>query len=226
MITDEMLREAARESLEDYVNSLERDYDPAHPHQFSKEFEKKIERLKRRANHPVFYKTMQRVASVVLAILIGGGAWLTVDVEARAAFFGWVKEVYETFFVYRFSGDADMSTKTSNYEPNWIPDGYSKSRETDTGSRITIFYHNDAGQTLRIHYVYDPDETNIFVDAVGGEIEKVSVGEYSADLILIEDPAVANGLMWTDINNCAFYISAFLDEADLIKVANSIYEKQ
>ena len=127
MITDEMLREAARESLEDYVNSLERDYDPAHPHQFSKEFEKKIERLKRRANHPVFYKTMQRVASVVLAILIGGGAWLTVDVEARAAFFGWVKEVYETFFVYRFSGDADMSTKTSNYEPNWIPDGYTKS---------------------------------------------------------------------------------------------------
>ena len=66
MITDEMLREAARESLEDYVNSLERDYDPNHPHQFSKEFEKKIERLKRRANHPVFYKTMQRVASVVL----------------------------------------------------------------------------------------------------------------------------------------------------------------
>ena len=226
MITDEMLREAARESLEDYVNSLERDYDPNHPHKFSKDFEKKIERLKRRANHPVFYKTMQRVASVVLAILIGGGAWLTVDVEARAAFFGWVKEVYETFFVYRFSGDADMSTKTSNYEPNWIPDGYSKSRETDTGSRITIFYHNDAGQTLRIHYVYDPDETNIFVDAVDGEIEKVSVGEYSADLILIEDPAVANGLMWTDINNCAFYISAFLDEADLIKVANSIYEKQ
>ena len=43
MITDEMLREAARESLEDYVNSLERDYDPAHPHQFSKEFEKKID---------------------------------------------------------------------------------------------------------------------------------------------------------------------------------------
>ena len=225
MITDEMLREAARESLEDYVNSLERDYDPEHPHQFSKEFEKKIERLKRRANHPVFYKTMQRVASVVLAILIGGGAWLTVDVEARATFFGWVKEVYETFFVYRFSGDADMSTKASNYEPNWIPDGYSKSRETDTGSRITIFYHNDAGQALRIHYVYDPDETNSFVDAVDGEIEKVSVGEYSADLILIEDPAVANGLMWTDINNCAFYISAFLDEADLIRVANSIYEK-
>ena len=92
-------------------------------------------------------------------------------------------------------------------------------------SRITIFYHNDAGQALRIHYVYDPDETNIFVDAVDGEIEKVSVGEYSADLILIEDPAVANGLMWTDINNCAFYISAFLDEADLIRVANSIYEK-
>lgn len=226
MITEKMLREAAEKASEALTAYYERDYDPDKPLEIPPEFEKKIERLKRRAKHPVFYKTMRRVASVVLAILIGGGAWLTVDIEARAAFFGWVKEVYETFFVYRFSGDADMSTKASNYEPNWIPDGYSKSRETDTGSRITIFYHNDAGQTLRIHYVYAPDETNIFVDAVDGEIKKVSVGEYSADLILIADPAVANGLMWTDINNCAFYISAFLDEADLIKVANSIYEKQ
>lgn len=118
-----------------------------------------------------------------------------------------------------------MPAKSSNYEPNWLPAGYSRSRETDTGSRITIFYHNDAGQTLRVHYIYDPDETNIFVDAADGIIKKVPVGEYSADLVLIEDPSVTNNLMWIDKDNCAFCISAFLNEADLIKVANSIYEK-
>ena len=63
MITEDMLREAAEESLKDYVNSLERDYDPEHPHKFSLQFEKKIKKLKRKAEHPVLYRTLQRAAS-------------------------------------------------------------------------------------------------------------------------------------------------------------------
>ena len=101
MITDEMLRAAAARSCEIYVAHLEKGFDPEKKHEFSPEFLRKIERLKRRAKHPVFYKTTRRVASIALAILITGGAWITVDAEARAAFVGWVKEVYEEFFVYR-----------------------------------------------------------------------------------------------------------------------------
>ena len=78
----------------DPVN-LESGYNADVLHEFSPAFEKKIRKLKRRADHPAFYRTMNRVASILLAILIAIGAWISVDAEARAAVVGWVKEIYE-----------------------------------------------------------------------------------------------------------------------------------
>ena len=97
MITEEMLREAVEKAGEALTAYYERDYDPNEPLEIPPEFEKRIERLKCRAKHPVFYKTMHRVASIALAILITSSAWITVDAEARAVVVGWVKEIYETY---------------------------------------------------------------------------------------------------------------------------------
>lgn len=88
MITEEMLCAAAARSCEIYVSYLERGYTPENQHEFSLQFEKKIKKLKRKADHPVFYHATKRIASIVLAILITGGVWITVDAEARAAFVG------------------------------------------------------------------------------------------------------------------------------------------
>ena len=107
MITEEMLCAAAARSCELYTADLESGYNADVLHEFSPAFEKKIRKLKRRADHPAFYRTMNRVASILLAILITGGAWISVDAEARAAVVGWVKEIYETYFVYRFEGNSN-----------------------------------------------------------------------------------------------------------------------
>ena len=98
MITEEMLCAAAARSCELYTADLESGYNADVLHEFSPAFEKKIRKLKRRADHPAFYRTMNRVASILLAILIAIGAWISVDTEARAAIVGWVKEIYETYF--------------------------------------------------------------------------------------------------------------------------------
>lgn len=109
MITEEMLCAAAARSCEIYVSYLERGYTPENQHEFSLQFEKKIKKLKRKADHPVFYHATKRIASIVLAILITGGVWITVDAEARAAFVGWVKEVYEMRLIFRMN---PMSTNS------------------------------------------------------------------------------------------------------------------
>lgn len=85
MITEEMLCAAAARSCELYTADLESGYNADVLHEFSPAFEKKIRKLKRRADHPAFYRTMNRVASILLAILIAIGAWISVDAEARAA---------------------------------------------------------------------------------------------------------------------------------------------
>lgn len=82
MITEEMLCAAAARSCELYTADLESGYNADVLHEFSPAFEKKIRKLKRRADHPAFYRTMNRVASILLAILIAIGAWISVDTEA------------------------------------------------------------------------------------------------------------------------------------------------
>lgn len=225
MITEAMLQVAANRASEVYVACLETGYTPEQQYVFPPTFEKKIERLKRRAKHPVFYKAMQRVASIVLAILVTGGAWIAVDAEARAVFVGWIRDMYESFIVYHFSDDIDISIKTNHYEPSWIPEGYEKSRESDLGGKITIVYKNPEGQLLRFHYIYDLGTTSAFVDAEGGTTKKCKIADYEADLIVFDDINTSNNILWVDKDNIVFHISAFLSEDDLIKVANSVYKK-
>jgi hypothetical protein len=55
MIPEELLCEAAARSCEAYVSYLEADYDAGETYEFSKAFEKRIDKLKRRADHPIFW---------------------------------------------------------------------------------------------------------------------------------------------------------------------------
>ena len=88
MITEAMLREAAHRASEVYTAYYEKDYDPKVPYAFPPEFEKKIDRLTHRAKHPVFYKAMRCMASIAIAMIITGSAWITVDAEAKAVVIG------------------------------------------------------------------------------------------------------------------------------------------
>ena len=227
MITDEMLRAAAARSCEIYVAHLEKGFDPEKKHEFSPEFLRKIERLKRRAKHPVFYKTMRRVASIALAILITGGAWITVDAEARAAFVGWVKEVYEEFFVYRYSGEADVSAEKSDYRPSQEPDGYSEYMTIDENGGVTVFYKDEAGRRMKFGYIHNPSFTEWYVDTTDTMRTDSSVNGQPADLFTSTNKDVASIIMWTnDAENSAFYVSGFFDENQLISIAESVSAKK
>ena len=91
------------------------------------------------------------------------GTWLTVDAEARAAFFAWVREQYEAFVEYRFIGEAPQENEIVDYELTWLPEGYS---ETEShilaGSSITI-YKNESGRIIQFSYSQGGDATSLFV---------------------------------------------------------------
>ena len=95
-----MIAQAAGEYMEAHIAKLEKEFENLPPHQFSKKFERKIAKLTRRADHPLFYKVAYRAASIILAVLIGSGVWLAFDTDARAVFFGWIKNTVDHYFVY------------------------------------------------------------------------------------------------------------------------------
>lgn len=221
MITDEMLCAAAARSCELYVAHLEKGFDPEMKHEFSPEFLRKIERLKRRAKHPVFYKAMHRAASIILAILITGGAWITIDAEARAAFFGWVKEIHETYVVFRHDGITDTVPESADYRPTWLPNGYSEFRVNTSETRTVVIYDNEAGEMIRFSFIQNPDETDWFIDVSQAGIKNATVNGNKADLLIAQNPEEANAIAWIS-DDTAFYVTGFVDESDLIRIAESV----
>lgn len=222
MITDSMLRSAAKKSCEIYVNQLESGYDPKTQHEFSPEFEKKIKKLKRKANHPIIYRSLQRIASIILVCLIACGAWFTVDAEARAAFFGWVKEIYETYFVYRFEGNTDYSESTVAYRPTWLPDSYTEFHTSETESTTAVLYQNEEGLLLTFQYTHNPNETDWFIDAEHAVIKETTVNGCPAEIFMTDNITDSSSIAWIDEQNSAFSVSAFLSESELIKIAENV----
>ena len=224
MIPDSMLRGAAEKSCEIYMSRLEAGYDPKAQHKFSPEFEKKIKKLRRKANHPIVYRSLQRIASIILVCLIACGAWFTVDAEARAAFFGWVKEIYETYFVYRFEGNADYSESSVAYRPTWLPEGYTEFYVDDIDATTVVSYQNTDGLLLTFRYTHNPNETDWFIDAEHAVIKETTVNGCPAEIFITDNITDSSSITWIDKQNSAFYISGYLSESDLIKIAENIQQ--
>ena len=70
MITDAALRAAAKEASLALAEALTQGSKQQPPYVPSKSFARKMSRLCRRERHPVFYRTIQRVAAVFLALLL------------------------------------------------------------------------------------------------------------------------------------------------------------
>ena len=222
MITDKMFRDAATESYMIYVHRFESTYDPDRQHEFSVRFQKKIAKLKRKVDAPFFYGALRYVASILLAVAVSLSTWLAVDVKAREAFFGWVKEVYETYFVYRFNAETAENTAPVAYRLGWLPDGYSELFEQEGTDTTTIIYKNESELLLTFKYIHTPDLTQWYIDVSQTTKKAATVLGNTADLFISTDPDISSAIMWISENNTAFYISAFLDEAELIKIAENV----
>ena len=62
----------------------------------------------------------------------------------------------------------------------------------------------------------------MFTVAEGGNHSIIDINGYRADMLLFDDPETSNCILWTDENNCAHAVHAFLDKGALIEVAESV----
>lgn len=222
-MSEDMIRAAAK-SCNTYAVHLIQGYDDTFPHEFTPEFQSKIQKLKRRADHPKMYYFLQRVASIAIAILFAGSVWLMVDTDVRATFFNWIKETYENYFVYRYTQNTSEGVDISSYFPTWIPDGYSDFYTTTTSDTKTVIFADEEGRMLKFIVSSQPNETDLFVDTTNTTITQTMVNQCSADLFISDNPEIASAIMWTNADQSAFYISGFLKGEELIRMADSVGE--
>ena len=191
---------------------------------FSPAFEKKMKKLIRRADHPIRYRVAQAVACLLLAALLSGCTALAISPEVRAAFVGWVREVYETWFVYRYTGEEQPTLEDTVYLPTWVPEGYAEIVSPQTGTFVRTQYENSAKELLTVSYVKGTETLSLNVEWEGAVVQQTSVGHLTADLYLNPDDG-PNILVWTDLDkDVAFWITAPLTAEELVQVAESIQE--
>ena len=224
MITEEMLRAAATASCARYVDGLTAGYDPEDRHVFSPEFEHRMEKLRRRADRAPRRAALQRVAAVLLALLLTGAAWLAVSEEARAAVFGWVRSLTESYFVYHHEGGGETAAGPGEYRPAWLPEGYEEAGTIESALNEMVYYTNTEDMLLRFVYAIETDGSYLFMSTEGMEIRETTVNGHPAELYIAQKPEDSSGIVWTTAET-VFTISGHLTENELIRMAESVQKK-
>ena len=224
MMTDEMLYRAAKQVNTAIVEHWEQH--EVEEHSFSLRFERRIRRLTRKANNPQLYRFLNKVACLLLIALVSFAAVMTFDVEARAAFVRWVKEIYEEHIIYRFYGDREESASL-NYRVTWVPEGfelveghksivsrgeyYQKGDNILEGFAVYWSLNEDGDQSMIVtHGEYD----HSFLDINGHKAELYDdISEDESDIIIWFDEEKS---MDFHIN----YLNISLEDA--IKIAENI----
>lgn len=223
MISEERLCSAANHASEIYTAQLEVGYNREEEHQFTPKFEKEMRHLRRRANHPILHKALRSAAIIVLAFLLAGGTWLTVDAEAREAFVGWIIEIRDDYFVCQFDGDTDSKTERAVYRPGWLPEGYEEFDIDDTSSVACVLYAHENTNMLQFFYTDDLDDAALFINPEGLEPVDAMVNGQKATLLLSHDPDTSSAILWTSEDHIAFCLDAYLEPEQLIDMAESVH---
>lgn len=222
MISDERLRKAAQKVEESMLASLPEPEECEAT--FSPEFERKMKKLIRRTGHPVRHRIMKAVACFLLVVLVGGGSVLTLSAEARAAFVGWVKEVYETQVVYRFFKTSEENSDNIVYRPSWVPLDYQMVSESLSDDFSTIVYRNNSGKLAVFTFFKNTSSPVFQIEQDGTEIRsQVHVNGIPAELYLDQDEGETNILIWmNESEGAGFCISASFSDVELIRMAESV----
>ena len=218
-----MLRSSAARSSELFAHTIASDYDPVQQYEPSDLFEKKIRKLFHRAKHPYFYKAIQRIASIFLAAILVGSMYLAVDTEARAAFLGWIKEVYEHSIVYRIM-PSSAAKDLPHYELTWLPDGFVEPDIYENETVYSALYQNSSTGEIVIFDYYrlsSEVQAKLFTDQ---QPEHVLVNGIIADFYAASSDSESNNLLWIDTEAGVFCaIDSNLSKDVILHIAESIY---
>ena len=219
-ISDRALKEAAGAVVTSLLGALPEPEELAHD--FSDGFEEKMRLvIAKEKRHSAFRKFGRRAAAVILAALVGMGAWLAVDQEARAMVSQWIRTVYESSMIYRIFGAAPEG-ELPDYRPAWVPDGYVEVQSLRTESeRVLVYQSSDS--TFILTYYWMGDARTIIVDEESGENRAVSVQGNPGYYYPSAGPGSTNDLIWTDESSgLVFILSAYLPEHDILHIAESV----
>ena len=220
MITEEMMKQAAKEAGNIITDSLQTQEE--YRYEFSKTFENNMENILQKAKHKKRKRLYKQVACYLAIFVMAGSSFLMLNQEARATFLYWLRGQYNGYMEYRYTGDGSAQQKA--YVLTYIPEGYYEKETSQTeGMNITI-YQNDMGNQIAFMSSSGTDAISLFV--TDENAQEVMVGERKGDYYEAEAKDDNSVIVWySEDRTTIFSISAALSKEEMVKVAESVEEK-
>lgn len=194
--------------------------------QFSKQFEERIEQLKKSAIRKAkLLKLKKCMVAALLIVAIGLSMLCVFNTEVRAAVVEWVKETFETYTTYWFNSEADNGLP--KYKLTWVPEGYEMTFEESHEQTYGSVYQNSSNAAENFTFTYNitNDDMQVTIQSMYGLYEATLVdinGQYG-EFYLSSDSADANTLVWFDEENeVVFIVTSHLDQQDILHIAESV----
>ena len=221
MITDEMLKQAAKEAGNIIADSLlpQEEYS----HVFSEVFENNMENVLQKAKRKKKNRVFRQAACWFAIFVVASSSFLMFNTEARATFLYWLKGQYKGYMEYRYTGDG--SAQQIAYVLTYIPEGYYEKEISEMEGMNIAIYHNDLGNQIAFMSSSGTDAISLFISDENAQ--EVMVGNIKADYYQAEAEDENSVIVWYSADRATiFSISAALSKEEIIKVAESVEENR
>lgn len=222
--TDLDLQAAARQTAEAMLSSLPSRQ--ACAHSFSEMFLKKMDLLvQKHRRKATARRVWQRVAVVLLVMLLSATTWLTVDTHAREKLFQWTKEVVDNIIVHHLDG-GDIDEVFSGYEPTWLPEGFVlvDSDHSDEFGFDYYYYENaETGQVFYINCNFMKDSAMTITQHGAEEPTIHDINGNQGKFYQPDEISGSSSLIWVDENSAVvFIIEGNISEQEMLHISRGI----
>lgn len=194
--------------------------------QFSKQFEERIEQLKKYAIRKAkLLKLKKSMVVAIIVVLIGFSMLCVFNTEVRATVAEWFKETLGTHTTYWFTSNDDGTLP--KYELTWVPEGYELVFEDSYDYMYGAVYQrgDDAADGFTFDYALANNDTQLTTQSLYGsnEASPVDINGYNGDLYLSDNSLDTNTLVWLDEESgVVFSITSYMDPVDILNIASNV----
>ena len=204
VFTDHALREAAAEYRDAMLAAMPIPEEGMH--EPSAEYRSKMAALiKKMERRDARRRWTRSAAAVFLVFILGSGAFLGVNGEARADFLAWLRSSYENSILYRYVGESEAPLP--DCELTWLPDGYELTVNDRDENSLTMMYENGNGEG----FIFSCDrmtENSLMQIGLTDNYTSTRMKINGYDVELFEDDDGRIALVWMDDGGFIYMINA------------------
>ena len=230
MISEEQLKKATLEA-EEILMAVQPGTE-ACDHEFSPQFERKMEKLIRKRKHPVLVHPLFRAAAAIFLVVLLSSVVILSIPHAGASYKGLFYEQKDDEYRYVLTGYVDADDLRT-YQLGWLPEGYTVYEESHSLSGGLICYKHQENGVIMFSYSIqrEGDELNFgqsFRNVPSHQWKEATINGRSADLfeMYYSDGTSGYCIVWMNEDQSIIFSISCQPMPEAIKIAENVIAKE